>query len=68
MHMESKKDFVQLLKTSFQNEYKISDAQSFSSCWKIKYRLFPDLPTLSVWLEDFPVLNNLTQSWPNERF
>ena len=34
MHMESKKDFVQLLKTSFQNEYKISDAQSFSSMLK----------------------------------
>ena len=34
----------------------------FRPCWKIKYSLFPDLLTFSVWREDLPVLDNLTQS------
>ena len=54
MRMQCKKDFI----------YLFSDVRSFLSVLKDQIPLIQDQLSLSVWCEDRPVLENLTQSSP----
>ena len=54
MRMQCKKDFI----------YLFSDVQFFLSVLKDQIPLIQDQLNLSVWCEDRPVLENLTQSSP----
>ena len=57
-----KKILSSYLESIFQNGTKLVMHNLFHPCWKVKYHLFLDQPTLSVWHEDVPVVDNLIQS------